>query len=102
MTREAATRPVAETSRTMFPQTSAHWALYGFHEESDVGQLDMVSAPMAADRWGDYPGTASKFLHGKFAVEHVRKPSWVKCSWDQINMWCAGGNGCCPRKTDEG
>jgi hypothetical protein len=95
--------PVAVISRMVFPQTSAHGALKSLRKKREVGQLEKVPAPSAAELSDDYPLAASEVLQGKFAVVHAGESSQVRCSWGRISVRCDGGNTmCCPRKTDEG
>ena len=105
MSREAAIRPVAIATRTLFPQTSAHRALHGPLENHEVTMImiEKVPAFLAAHLRGDYPSPASENLQGKLAVKSDKGISLARCSWDPIFAWWTRGE--CDRgfrRTDEG
>jgi len=103
MSRAAAIRPVAEITRTVFPQTSAHQALCGLPEANGVGQISKAPAFVAVSLWDDYPSPASAFLRSQCAVEDSAISSQVKCSWSWNGAWCTVGSvNRCSRGTDEG
>ena len=92
MSRKAAIRPVITITRTVFPQTSAHQALYGLPKENCVGSNDAAPASVAVYLWGDYPPPASASFRSDFGVEDIGIPSQVKCSWGQTSAWYTRGN----------
>ena len=93
MSQAAAIRPVNKATRTVFPQTSAHRALYGLPKENDVGQRDAAPAFTAVGLWGDYPPPASASLRCKFGVEDIGIPSQVECSWGHRALYARGKGG---------
>jgi hypothetical protein len=100
---EAAIRTVAAATRTLFPQTSAHRALYGLHENHQAEEIEKVPASVAVYPNCDYPSPASENLQGKLAVKSYKGISQVRCSWGRFFAWCTRGE--CDRRfrrTDEG
>jgi hypothetical protein len=103
MSGEAAFRPVAMATRTLFPQTSAHRALYGPHGSHEADKITKVPALLAATLRRVYPSPASENLHGKLAVKSEMGESQVRCSWDRFRALCSRGE--CDRgfgRNDEG
>ncbi|MFH1311757.1 MAG: hypothetical protein ABIJ00_00885 [Candidatus Eisenbacteria bacterium] len=93
MSQTAAIRPVNKATRTVFPQTSAHRALYGLPKEIEVGQHDAAPALTAVRLWGNYPPPASASLRCKFGVEDIGIPSQVECSWGHHAQYARGKGG---------
>jgi hypothetical protein len=81
MDREVAIRPVAAKTRIVFPQTSAHRALYGLRENREAGQVGKVPASMAACLGGNSLLPASEFLQGRLASKDTKGSSQVRCCW---------------------
>ena len=102
MSQTAAIRPVNKATRTVFPQTSAHRALYGLPKENDVGQHDATPAFTAVCLWGNYPPPASASLRCKFGVEDIGIPSQVECSWGHHALFARGKGGNLSWGTDTG
>jgi uncharacterized protein YbaR (Trm112 family) len=103
MSGEAAARPVAMATRTLFPQTSAHQALYGPRDRLEVRMIDKVPVLLAAHLRGDRPSPASENLQGKLAVKSDKGISRARCSWDLIfSWWTRGERDSGFRRTDEG
>ena len=95
--------PVAIATRTLFPQTSAHRALYGPLGNPEVGVIRMVPASSAASLVGYRPSPASENLQSKLAVKSDKGKSQARCSWGRICAWWTRGE--CNRgfrRTDEG
>jgi hypothetical protein len=101
MSRMAVIRPVITRTRTVFPQTSAHQALYGLPKENCVGEYDAAPASVAVSLWDDYPPPASASLRSDFGVEDIGIPSQVKCGWGHLFAlhhrgeydYCSAGTG---------
>jgi hypothetical protein len=102
MSRTAAIRPVIKATRTVFPQTSAHRALYGLPKENDVGQHSAAPAFAAVRLWGGYPPPASASLRCKSGVEDIGVPSQVECSWGHNALYARGKGGDCSRGNGKG
>jgi hypothetical protein len=103
MSGEAAFRPVAIATRTLFPQTSAHWALNGPRGHLEVRMVDQVPAFLAAHLHGYCPSPASENLQGKLAVKSDKGKSLARCSWDRIfSWWTRGERESGFRRTEEG
>ena len=103
MSGEAAFRPVAMATRTLFPQTSAHRALTGPRDHREVRMIDMVPALLAANLRRDYPLPASENLQSKLAVKSDKGKSQARCSWGRIfSWWTRGERERGFRRTDEG
>jgi hypothetical protein len=103
MSGDAAGWPVAIATRTLFPQTSAHRALYGPLGNPEVGVIRMVPAYSAVYLPSDRPSPASENLQGKLAVKSDKGTSRARCSWGRICAWWTRGE--CNRgfrRNDEG
>jgi hypothetical protein len=83
--------PVAIATRTLFPQTSAHRALYGSLGNPEVDVILKVPASLAADLRLDCPSPASENLQSKLAVKSDKGKSLARCSWDRICAWWTRG-----------
>ena len=102
MSRTAAIRPVIKATRTVFPQTSAHRALYGLPKENDVGQHSAAPAFVAGRFWDNYPPPASASLRCKSGVEDIGIPCQVECSWGHNMRYARGKGGKCSGGTCTG
>jgi hypothetical protein len=91
MSGEAASWPVAIATRTLFPQTSAHWALNGPLGNPGVNVIHKVPASLAVPLLGGCPSPASENLQSKLAVKSDKGTSRARCSWDRICAWWTRG-----------